>query len=187
MPLYKIPKKYQDPIDNVLYDLADFISPTLKNIGITPNMITTIGFSIGLIAAYLFYKDQYTVSSLLLLISIFFDSLDGHMARKYNLGSEFGKYYDMSTDIIRTFTLYYIMYLKNRIKFYKIFILSALFFIFSLSHLTCQQKELKEKHYVYDKIQFLCYSKKSMLITRYFGSVMFCFLLSFLIFTWKQP
>jgi len=186
MSVYKVPKIYQEPLDNILYDWSDSLVPILKAYGVTPNMITAFGFSCGLLGAYLFYHDHYVESVIMLAISVFLDSCDGHMARKYNMGTEFGKYFDQISDIIRVGTLYYIMFIKDPDKFYRLFTVSIIFFIFSLSHLTCQQIELNEPHYVYDKIKFLCLGKKSMLTTRFFGSVLFNCLLMWCIYTWDM-
>jgi phosphatidylglycerophosphate synthase len=185
MPLYKVSREYQDPLDNLLYDMSDKIVPILKRFGINPNMITAFGLLCGLTTSYFLYYDKYTIAAILFGISTFCDSCDGHMARKYKMTSEFGKYFDMGSDVVRVFVLFYVMYLKNPTKLYRILFISAIFFIFSLSHLTCQQQELNEPHQLYDVIKFLCFGKKSMLITRYYGAVIFNCLLIFFIYTWN--
>ena len=138
---------------NILYDWSDSLVPTLKIYGVIPNMITAFGLSCGLLGACLFYHGHNGKSVIMISIAVFLDSCDGHMARKYNMGTEFGKYFDQISDVIRVGVLYYIMFIKDPEKFYRISIISIFFFTLTLSHLTCQQIELQEPHYIYDKIK----------------------------------
>ena len=38
----KIPPNLENPIDNYLLDVCEYVSPTFYNYGFTPNMITTL-------------------------------------------------------------------------------------------------------------------------------------------------
>lgn len=186
MSVYKIDHIYQEPIDIILYQWSDYLVPILKDYKITPNMITSFGLLLGIISAILFYHDHYIKSVIIFGISVFLDSCDGHMARKYNMGTEFGKYFDVVSDFIRVGLIYLIMFIKNPDKFYNIFIISAIFLIITQSHLSCQQIESTEGHYLYDKMKKICLGKNTMLLTKYFGPVMFSILVMFFIYTWDN-
>ena len=97
------------PVANLFVDLA-------YKLGLTPNNITTITMLLRIIALYnLYHKKNYYLVFILYFISWITDALDGSLARKYNLKSEFGAIYDMFIDIISTIILISILYLK----FYK--------------------------------------------------------------------
>jgi phosphatidylglycerophosphate synthase len=90
------------PMEEGLYNnLAPKIAPFLyEKLGLTPNMITTIGLVMGLVLIYTFAIKDYTTTAILMIIRQILDGLDGYIARTYNLQSEFGKKYDQYSDKI---------------------------------------------------------------------------------------
>ncbi len=77
--------------------------------GITPNMVTTIGFVGNIIAAFLFiHASQLTPLSMgfswigwggaILLFSGLFDMMDGRLARLGNMSTTFGAFWDSTLD-----------------------------------------------------------------------------------------
>lgn len=72
-------------------------------IGLTPNIVSLIGFVAALISAYLYWSSQFnnsllTAAALLLLVSGFFDALDGVLARAYSETTLFGGFLDSLLD-----------------------------------------------------------------------------------------
>ena len=53
----KIDVIYENPLDNILIDLADKLTPLLYNNKITPNMVTTLSLILGIISGIYLYKD----------------------------------------------------------------------------------------------------------------------------------
>ena len=45
----KIENHTENPLDNILIDFSENISPGLRKLGFTPNMLTTIGTIFGLL------------------------------------------------------------------------------------------------------------------------------------------
>jgi phosphatidylglycerophosphate synthase len=88
------------PLEEGLYNwFAPRVSPFLhEKLGLTPNMITTIGLIMGIVLIYSFYKKDYTTTAILIVLRQILDGLDGYIARTYNLQSEFGKKYDTYSD-----------------------------------------------------------------------------------------
>lgn len=101
-------KAFRDGIQQGVYKV---INPSVKvmiKIGVTPNMITTIGFLGNLVAAALFiYSALYVPANdfsvvgwagFLILFSSLFDMIDGYLARTGNMCSTFGAFYDSVLD-----------------------------------------------------------------------------------------
>ena len=68
--------------------------------GMSPNMVTTIGFILMLAACYLFYHGYYFSGLLAGWIMTFLDTVDGKLARVTIQSSKFGDFYDHAIDLI---------------------------------------------------------------------------------------
>jgi phosphatidylglycerophosphate synthase len=88
------------PLEEGLYNyLAPRVSPILyEKLRITPNMITYFGILLGIVMVYSFIKGNYTITAILLVLRQILDGLDGYIARKYNLQTEFGAKLDVNSD-----------------------------------------------------------------------------------------
>jgi archaetidylinositol phosphate synthase len=81
--------------------LSSAIMPVAKGIastGITPNQITIIGFLVSLVAAYFFFASQQFWGGIFILITGFFDVLDGAVAKITGKVSKWGGVLDSSLD-----------------------------------------------------------------------------------------
>lgn len=65
-----------------------------------PNLLTTLGFAIAIGAAVAFDQRYVRTAGFLVLLSGFFDIIDGQVARISELGSKFGAFYDATLDRI---------------------------------------------------------------------------------------
>lgn len=110
-------KKKRDGLQQGIYVVINPFVKLLIKIGVTPNMVTTIGFLGNLLAAAMFVyagiihrrelaldiEDQYQFGwigwggGILILFSLF-DMLDGQVARLGNMQSTFGAMYDSVLD-----------------------------------------------------------------------------------------
>jgi phosphatidylglycerophosphate synthase len=138
----KINPKYENPIDNfIVFDLCEPISDYLYNHKITPNIITTIGFISSLLSSYFLYQYKIYIFIPLYLFAYFCDCLDGFIARKYNLETKFGDYYDHITDIFQTIIILFIfIYRYSFFNFRKTVIFTLfLMILFSITQ-GCQEK-----------------------------------------------
>ncbi len=137
----KINSNEENPFDNLLYHIAEYVSPTFYNLKFTPNQITFLSFLTSCVALFFLNKEENIYASIFLILSYFFDCLDGYFARKYNMVSKFGDYLDHGTDLFLTLGLVYMLYIKNdylnfKYKFGFLLFLGLLSFI----HLGCQEK-----------------------------------------------
>lgn len=79
--------KYLEPVADVFVSLR-----------ITPNQISVLALLAGIVAAILFVERLFLWGSLLLLLSAFFDLIDGSVARKTNAHTNFGAVFDWIVD-----------------------------------------------------------------------------------------
>jgi phosphatidylglycerophosphate synthase len=137
----KIKEEDDNPIDNILIDLCELISPFIHRLGLTPNMITTISLFFGLATAWLLYKRQYLLACISWTAQYFFDCLDGYIARKYDQVTVFGDYYDHISDIVKLSVVLFVLYRISPIKFYRVLVVLTIFGILMIGHMGCQEKE----------------------------------------------
>ena len=108
----KVGIEYENPIDNMCYDLAKSMLPYFRSMNFTPNGITTLSLLFGLAAICFLYNKQFIPFAIMYIISHFFDCLDGAYARKYDMVTDFGDWYDHITDWLVYSTIIYILYKK---------------------------------------------------------------------------
>ncbi len=65
-----------------------------------PNVLTVINLFAGLVAIMLSLVDQWALAVTLVFGAALFDSLDGRVARRLNVASEFGKQLDSLADLV---------------------------------------------------------------------------------------
>lgn len=105
-----IAKKYRDGLQQFIYCIINPCVKVLIKIGVTPNVVTTIGFLGNVLAAGMFvyaaekssvgdfsYETLLWAGIVILLFSLF-DMLDGQVARIGNMVSKFGAFYDSVLD-----------------------------------------------------------------------------------------
>ena len=166
----KIDSTIDNPIDSLLLDIVDVMNPILYKYNFTPNILTTISLIISFIAVYFVHLTYYKLGSLLLFIGYYFDCSDGDFARKYNMISKFGDYYDHIADISKMVLLYIIIYKSNLNNQTKItFLITSIIIAFLMTiHFGCQEKYYNKPSSL-DLTKKLCIDKKYIKYTRFFG------------------
>jgi phosphatidylglycerophosphate synthase len=86
------------------------------NLGITPNMITSIGLILVIAACFLFYEGYYAWGLLAGWIMTFLDTVDGKLARVTIKSSKFGHLYDHLIDLIHP-PFWYVIWGQSLIGF----------------------------------------------------------------------
>lgn len=174
----KIPSEMDNPIDNILIEICEFLCPYFYKTGHNPNMITTYSLIFGLLAVYCIYKHYAAGFVICYILSYFFDCLDGHYARKYNMTTRAGDLYDHIKDTV-VFVLIivaiYIIYGKA-ITFPYLLVVGAVLFLCA-AHLGCQQKQKlqevvdsqKAETELLDNCKVLCNNKDMIYYTRWVG------------------
>lgn len=182
----KTAKEYRHPIDNIFYSIIKIISPKLNNITsstLIPNIITFISLILSLISLYLFYKNKsLLLSSLLLFIGYFFDCWDGYYARKYNMVSKFGDYFDHISDLSKFILFIFILYnkKKNNVHFFKYITFITLICISCIIQLGCEEKlyNSSSESYTLKFTKLFCRDNNIIRFTKYFGTATLFLLLA---------
>lgn len=101
--------KYRDYLQERIYKIINPIIHGMIKIGITPNMVTTIGFLGNVLATAMFIlaSEQVTPEAgytmigwggAILIFSGLFDMMDGRLARLGNMSTAFGAFWDSTLD-----------------------------------------------------------------------------------------
>jgi phosphatidylglycerophosphate synthase len=146
IPGNKLHSKYENPLDIGCLRLAEYVAPWFRQHGATPNMITTL----SVIASGLAIWNVYSGGSKLVFVvcaalAYLFDCLDGHFARRYDMCTTFGDYYDHLSDWAYFIGLFYVAFvirgLKTNMRPYKMMIYGAIVFtlIASVIHVGFQE------------------------------------------------
>lgn len=114
-PLIKELKKlskeheYQGLFRNWIYSpFYIYITSLLVNTRITPNMVTSFSLILAFIAAFFYYRADYTslvIGTIFLNLSLIFDFVDGALARYKKLDSNFGNWWDCLCNGIVEYTV----------------------------------------------------------------------------------
>ena len=83
--------------------LQRLVNPLASKIRLHPNILTIIGLLVSLLAAYAFSQKNLLAGALLILLSGFFDVIDGAVARNNNTKSKFGGLLDYLRPFCRCF------------------------------------------------------------------------------------
>ena len=172
----KIPRTMDNFFDNILIDIAEKLNPYFKKLNFTPNMITTLSLIFGIVMNASYNKGNYTFAAIAMLISYFFDCMDGNYARKYNMQSKIGDYYDHIKDWLIVLVFAY-LYIKKPISTkFKIFGFLTLILILlgTYIHVGCTEKYIKDHKSKTKNSESLgkiiyCPNKKYLGLSKYLG------------------
>ena len=113
----KTPTEYENPVDNEIYRGVELIAPSFYKLGFTPNMVTTIANVFNMACIYSIFQKHYAWASAFYFIGYFFDCLDGYLARKYNMVTQYGDWYDHISDTLKFIGVCFALYKLNRFQF----------------------------------------------------------------------
>jgi len=151
------------------YNLSPYIHTTLK---LSPNNVTTIKLIFSIIffilCLYNYYNRKLSISIMCLIswyITFLCDYLDGTIARRYNLTSEFGYYYDHICDYILLLILILLNILYRFNKNITIFV--------TIIYIICgYYTEIKQKDHNKKILFYMKYFDMGMLLFLYIPIIM---------------
>jgi phosphatidylglycerophosphate synthase len=191
----KLEMHHENPLDIGFTKIAQVVSPTLFNLGVTPNMVTTLSVVASYLAIrsiYLGQPKQYFV--LWAILAYMFDCVDGYLARKFDMCTVFGDYYDHVSDVMYVSLLLYVAFWKRGLtktakKFqWLIFAIFIIAIIGMLTHMGVQEDLYSKKNQsptlkVCSAIakKVCSVSEKCVVVSRWFGVGTFIALMILLI------
>jgi len=99
-------EKFESLADNYLFfPIAKLLIDPLRNIGLTPNIVTYLSTALTFLALYYLYVDNKLYACVAYSFGYIFDCVDGKMARKYNMTSKYGMALDVVSDNLSNFIL----------------------------------------------------------------------------------
>ncbi len=120
---------------------------------IIPQIITTIRLLCAPLLFYAIKEEWKTFAFVLLFLIIITDLIDGQLARKYNVSTTFGGFYDATADFTVIMFAFSGFILKNIYPYWLLFLFILFFIFFIISS--------KVKKFVYDPIG------------KYYGAILF--------------
>jgi len=139
--LFKMRLKHMHPLEAGIYINAYKELPKMKNMNMTPNQITTISIIFGVISLYNLWQGNPILTIIFSYISFYYDCMDGLFARKYDMVTQFGDYYDHISDMIQYSLYLFILYYKYNLLDHKIFVgLILLQYVLVNVYLGCVEK-----------------------------------------------
>lgn len=148
----KLSVDQENPLEIMCYKFAEIISPTCKQLNLTPNHLTTISNVGALAALYCIYHKRHTFLFVLgVVIKYLFDCADGYYARRYKMTSKFGDVYDHVSDFL--FFLFIFLFAITQYTFapwaypYRGYLLAILIILIMLNvvHMGCQENIYAQK------------------------------------------
>lgn len=191
----KIPWAMENPIDNIVVGAGEPIQPTLYKMGITPNMITTVGVILRCMALYHLFRGETKFFFIEAVLSYFMDCLDGNYARRYHMCTKFGDYYDHLSDLVfHGILLYYLVFHSKMTKsknWYNWIIVILILMYLMCWHFGCQEDHYHEENGGSESKSLNIFQQISLgqkhwiYFTRYFGCGTFALLVYLLLFFYK--
>jgi hypothetical protein len=190
----KLNDQYENIFDIYIIKFIDSHIHIYKQLGFTPNMVTTLSLVTGIISAYMVHKKNYKLAGILFFIAYYFDCVDGKFARKYNMVTKIGDYYDHISDIIKFVLIMYVLYKDNTTRFKTFGLIIILLMILCFYHLGCQEGVYNTYNNIKvtesPSLDILKPNKESSLIninnTKYFGCGTLFVVMSLIIFFWNN-
>ena len=123
--------------NNIFFPIATNLVDPLYSIGLTPNSVTTISTMLVFLTIYFLYLNNKTMAIITYLLAYIFDCVDGKMARKYKMCSDFGMAFDTVSDNISNFVLFIFIIFKyfnsNNLNIILFLFIAVMIYMLSLS------------------------------------------------------
>ena len=117
--------------NNLFFPIATKLVDPLRNLGLTPNMVTYLSTIFTFLSLYYFHIENRVYASITYLIGYTLDCVDGKMARKYKMSSKFGMALDLVSDNVSNIAL--IGYLIQKYGFGNYYVLLIIFMSYMIS------------------------------------------------------
>lgn len=113
--MYFLFPKLQKKFSGFLGIFSKYLHEKIK---LSPNQISVLGFVFSLISAFFVYQKFLVLAFILLFISLFFDAMDGIVARQYHLETSLGAKIEIIFDRTAELVLFFALVLAGFVDFY---------------------------------------------------------------------
>ena len=128
-------EKFESLGDNyIFFPIAKYLVDPMRNIGFTPNMITYLSTSLTLLSIYFFNRNNKLYSCIAYFFGYLFDCIDGKMARKYKMVSNYGMALDLVSDNVSNNLLIILIILKKGYFNWYIPLIACMIYMLGLSY-----------------------------------------------------
>ncbi len=170
----KINSSMENPFDDIILGSCDGQLEILYRMGFTPNLLTLIGVIFRIWSIWSLFNGNKLFFLIGGIIGYYFDCLDGHFARRYDMCTQFGDIFDHLSDTLFQVGILYYLLVKSKLPHSKFFIpiviLYVCFALLLFCHMGCQQQHTElDFSESLDHLQHLCPDKEWIYWTRYFG------------------
>ena len=191
----KLSNEYECPVDIYLYKFINTHLSFYYELGMTPNMITTLSILFGLITAYQIIHNNFGYATIAIILSYYLDSVDGKLARQYNMVTQFGDLYDHLGDYCKIVIIMYALFKTSnnltitKVLWFNIVILVGMLQCIHLGY----QESIYNKSNESPFLNMICSivsidknPRNTIQYTKYFGCGMWYLCFAVLIFFWGK-
>lgn len=105
----------------IFIPISDTLIPYIYYCKITPNQITILSTLSTIFSVYLFFYNNY-LCLFYYFLGYLLDTIDGRLARKYNMVSILGMILDLVSDNISNIPLLIVFFMKSMFSYFKFFL-----------------------------------------------------------------
>ena len=142
----------------IFIPISDTLIPYIYYCKITPNQITILSTLSTLFSVYLFFYNNY-LCLFYYFLGYLLDTIDGRLARKYNMVSILGMILDLVSDNISNIPLLIVFFMKSMFSYLKFFLFLLVIIFLSLFNISfainetisCYNKKKNENFYFIKK------------------------------------
>jgi phosphatidylglycerophosphate synthase len=110
-----LPRDKECPVDTLILDMCEEVAPFFHKTGHSANVITFEGALLSAYGIYSLWQRNLVPFAIFYALGYAFDCLDGFYARKYNMVSTFGEYFEHAKDIATTWIFFLVLYKRYTI------------------------------------------------------------------------
>ena len=144
--VFKVKVEEHGYLDRILF--GKLTTPAIdwaKKKNLTPNYLTTCSFISQLVSIYFLYHKYKFCYSFFYILGYYFDCIDGPMARKYDMVTTFGDWYDHVTDIFCFIVTNYLYVTKYKLHHHYFIVSLFLVQMYGLiNYVGCQESIFNE-------------------------------------------
>lgn len=143
----KLPNEYENPVDIAVIKLASPLTDLAQDTGLEPNDVTLASFVCAVASLYHFYKCNSVAATGFWALNYLCDTIDGLMARRYHMETEFGDLFDHVTDVVSYAGLLTITFQKARVTGrWGVGLVALVAALAAVHHMACQELYVQGKH-----------------------------------------